>query len=167
MVPDLVGRLGLPGLMTLVAHMQECWLAYLFLASVIWSFNRFFADFVCVFVCVRFCRLYCSGSACCIFGFWYLILLVRFWLTWKMWVYAPISVSPAGWLAGWRSVHMWLKLQGCDFLEHHEYDKCQTLHDGSTHWALTIHTTFSEFDCISRSQQCQTALPENVMYCAD
>ena len=31
----------------------------------------------------------------------------------------------------------------------YEHDKCQTLHDGSTNWALPIHTTFSDYDCIS------------------
>ena len=47
---------------------------------------------------------------------------------------------------------------------HYKYDKCQTLHDGSTHKALPIHTTFSDLDCISRSQQCQTVLTENFMF---
>ena len=28
-----------------------------------------------------------------------------------------------------------------------------TLHDGNTHWALPIDTTFSDLDCISRTQQ--------------
>ena len=46
-------------------------------------------------------------------------------------------------------------------------DKCQTLHDGSTHLALPIHITFSDLDCISRLQQCQTVLTENVMFFSD
>ena len=29
---------------------------------------------------------------------------------------------------------------------------------------LPIHTTFSDLDCSSRSQQCQTALTENFMF---
>ena len=32
---------------------------------------------------------------------------------------------------------------------------CQNLRDGSTHWALPLRTTFSYFDCILRSRQCQ------------
>ena len=37
------------------------------------------------------------------------------------------------------------------FLRHYECDKCQTLNDSSTHWALPIHTTLSDLDCISSS----------------
>ena len=36
--------------------------------------------------------------------------------------------------------------------------------DGTTHWALPVHSTFSDLDHISRSQQCQTILTENLMY---
>ena len=61
----------------------------------------------------------------------------------------------------------WLSICGknlrADFLGHY----CQTLHDGITHWALLIHTTFSDFDCISRAQQCQTVLTENFMFFSD
>ena len=32
--------------------------------------------------------------------------------------------------------------------------------EGSTRRALHIHTTFSDLDCISRSQQCQTVFTE-------
>ena len=42
------------------------------------------------------------------------------------------------------------------FFRHSKYDNCQTLLDGDTYWVLPIHTTFSELDCISRSQQYQT-----------
>ena len=45
-----------------------------------------------------------------------------------------------------------------NFLGRCKYDKCQTLRDGSTHLALPIHTTFSDLDCISRSQECHTVL---------
>ena len=38
------------------------------------------------------------------------------------------------------------KLQHYNFLGHWRYDKCQTLCDRSTHWALPIHTTFSDLD---------------------
>ena len=64
---------------------------------------------------------------------------------------------------------MWVfaKLERCDFLGHCKYDKCQTLHDGSTYWASLIHTTFSDSDCISRLQQCQTVLIENSMFLSD
>ena len=34
------------------------------------------------------------------------------------------------------------KLLCCNFFRHYEYDKCQTLHVGTTHWALPVHTTF-------------------------
>ena len=34
----------------------------------------------------------------------------------------------------------------------------------SIHRALPIHTTFSDLDCISRSQQCQKVLIENVIF---
>ena len=35
----------------------------------------------------------------------------------------------------------------------YKYDKCQTLHDGSTPSALPIHTTFTDLDWTSNSQQ--------------
>ena len=41
-------------------------------------------------------------------------------------------------------------------LRHHKCYICQNLHGGTTHWALAVHTTFSDLDCISRSQQCET-----------
>ena len=40
-----------------------------------------------------------------------------------------------------------------DFVRHHECDQCQTLHDGTTHWALPVQTSFSNLDHISRSRQ--------------
>ena len=67
---------------------------------------------------------------------------------------------------GWPA-HMWQKLLDCDFLRHHKYDKCQTLHDDSIYWGLPIHTTFSGLDCIWRPQQCQTILTENFMFLSD
>ena len=54
----------------------------------------------------------------------------------------------------------------CDFLGHYSLqckikcDKQHTLHAGATHQALPIHTTFSDLEYSSRSQQCQTALTE-------
>ena len=39
-----------------------------------------------------------------------------------------------------------------------KWDKCQTMHGNATHSALHIHFTCSNFDHISRSQQCQTNL---------
>ena len=65
--------------------------------------------------------------------------------------------------AGRPSVRMWQKLQRYNFLGHYTYDNCQTFHDGSIHWALSIHTAFSVLDCISKSQQCETFLSENVL----
>ena len=50
-------------------------------------------------------------------------------------------------------------------LRHYKYyDKCQALCYDSTYWALPIHTTFSDFDYIWRSQQCQTVLTEDFMF---
>ena len=45
-----------------------------------------------------------------------------------------------------------------------EYNQRQFLHDGSTHQALPIHTIFSDLDCITRLQQCQTVSTENFMF---
>ena len=63
-----------------------------------------------------------------------------------------ISVRPAS----QPNIFKWQTLWCCDFLWQYKYLRCQTLHDGSAHWALPSHTTFSDLDCISRSQQCQT-----------
>ena len=35
------------------------------------------------------------------------------------------------------------RLLRCDFHEHYKSDECQILYDGSTHWTLPIHGTFS------------------------
>ena len=77
-----------------------------------------------------------------------------------------VSVVISDGLAGRLIVIMWQK-PNCNFLRHYEYDKCQTFHDGSTHWTLPIYTTFSDLDCIWRSEQCQTVLTENVMFLSD
>ena len=45
-----------------------------------------------------------------------------------------------------------------EFLRHHKCNKCQSLYDGTSYCALPVHYTFSDFDIISRSQQCQTVL---------
>ena len=55
------------------------------------------------------------------------------------------------------------KLKHWDFLRHHKHDEFQTLHDGTTYWALPVHTTCSDRDHISRSHQCWTVLAENVL----
>ena len=41
-------------------------------------------------------------------------------------------------------------------------DQCQTSHNctTATHWALPVHTAFSDLDHISRSQHCRTVLTE-------
>ena len=51
-----------------------------------------------------------------------------------------------------------------NLLGHHECDKCQTLHSGTTHCALPVHTTFSDLDQISWSPQCWTVLYENFVF---
>ena len=72
------------------------------------------------------------------------------WLAWKMWVYVKFSV-----MASLLSICG----KNCSIVifSDTKYEKCQTLHDGSTHWALPI-------PCISRSQRCQTVLTENFMF---
>ena len=55
----------------------------------------------------------------------------------------------------------------CDFFGHYKCDKYQTLHDGSTPWALPILNTFCDLDHISGSQQCQTVLTENFVLFSD
>ena len=53
------------------------------------------------------------------------------------------------------------KLLHWHFHGHHEFDitnKCLTTHDGNTYWRLFTHTTFSDLDFISRSQQFQLKL---------
>ena len=37
----------------------------------------------------------------------------------------------------------------------------------STHYAVPINTPLSDFDSISRSQQCQTIFTENFMFSSD
>ena len=70
-----------------------------------------------------------------------------------------------GQLTGWQSVCKWQKLEHCDFLGQYKY-KCKTFGVGSTPGALPIPTTFSDLDCISRSQ-CQTVLNEDFMFLPD
>ena len=52
-------------------------------------------------------------------------------------------------------------------LQLHSCDKGQSVHDGITHWSVPDPTSFSDLDCISRLQQCQTAVTENVMFLCD
>ena len=58
-------------------------------------------------------------------------------------------------------------LEHGDCVRHHRCDKCQTLDGGTTHWALPVHNSFGDLDHISRSQQYQTVLTENVMFIFD
>ena len=37
------------------------------------------------------------------------------------------------------------------FLWHYKSDKCQTLPDGTTHWAWPVHSTIIDLDHITRS----------------
>ena len=53
-----------------------------------------------------------------------------FWLAWKMWAYVMISVE-----LSWQPASVAQKLQHCNFLRCHKCDKCQTVHDSTTHWA--------------------------------
>ena len=55
----------------------------------------------------------------------------------------------------------------CDFLRYYKHDKCQILHDGSTHCALPVRTTSRDLVGLSRSQQCQTVLTEKLMFLSD
>ena len=64
------------------------------------------------------------------------------------------------------SVRLWQKLKSCNFLGLYNYDKCESLHDGSAYRALLIYTTFSDLVCISRSQQRQTVLIVNNVLCS-
>ena len=70
------------------------------------------------------------------------------------------SVRPAG------SVRMWQKLERSDFLGHCKSDKCQTLHDGTTHWAypfVPLSVTMTVF----QGHSSQTASTENFMFLSD
>ena len=63
-----------------------------------------------------------------------------------------ISVRRAGWLAS--QCLALQNLKGCNFHGQYNSDECQALHDGITHSALPIHTTFNDLEYISRPQQC-------------
>ena len=54
-----------------------------------------------------------------------------------------------------------------DFFRHHKFDHCQTLHEDTSHRALPVHTTYSDLDHVSWSQQCQTVLTENFIILSD
>ena len=45
-----------------------------------------------------------------------------------------------------------------DFLGLRKCDKRQILHDGTAYRALTVHTSFTDLDHMSKLQQCQTFL---------
>ena len=57
---------------------------------------------------------------------------------------------------GWSSDWACQKLLTLGFSQHHKCNKCQTLHDGTTHQALPVHDTFSDLYIIKRSQQCHS-----------
>ena len=66
---------------------------------------------------------------------------------------------PASWVIVWHG-----KTKMLWFLRHYKCNKCQTLHDGITHWVLPVNTTFNDLYHISRSRQCQRVLTENLMF---
>ena len=71
--------------------------------------------------------------------------------------------SPLCWLDGQLILQIGKNFIGVGVLFcrwQNECDKCQTLHDAMS---FTVHTTFSDFDPISRSQQCWTVVAENLM----
>ena len=53
----------------------------------------------------------------------------------KMQAYLMISVKRP-------SVRACQKLWHCNSFEHYRYCKCETVHDGNTRWALSIHNTW-------------------------
>ena len=65
-------------------------------------------------------------------------------------------------LVGWLDVLKMWKLEKKKW--HHEYSKCQTLHDddGTTCWSYPVCITVSGLDHISRSQHCQTVLTDGL-----
>lgn len=75
-----------------------------------------------------------------------------------------ISVRPAGRPA---NIYMRQNLQLCDFHGQYNYDKYQTLHDGTIHSTLPIHTIFSYLDCVLGSQQFRTFLTEYFVFLSD
>ena len=80
------------------------------------------------------------------------------WIVWLGCVFKGDNLHVFGWSNAWA----YQKLKIWDFLKHHRCDKCQIVHDGTTHWALPVHYTFTvlvTFDIISRSWQCRTVLP--------
>ena len=113
---------------------------------------RFSGDQIlgCIYLCFCLLQIFWYGLL-----FWFLFVefinfmtMLCFWLTLQMWVYIMISVRPTCQPAECLYVAKTLTLY---FLGHNKFDKCRTLHDGCTHWALPIHTTFGELDCILNS----------------
>ena len=66
-----------------------------------------------------------------------------FCLAWKMCIW---QVECPAWQTKIKTFN------GASFLGHHRCDKCQTLHDGTIYWAVPVHTTFSDLDHMSKSQ---------------
>ena len=50
------------------------------------------------------------------------------------------------WTDNWLADCMWQKLKRCDFLGHYKYDRCQTLHDGSTQ--SCTHSCHFQWACL-------------------
>ena len=67
-----------------------------------------------------------------------------------MQVYIRLSVGMASMLG---ECMVWQKHSHCNLGGCYNCDECQILHDHTTYWALPMHTTFSDHDYISRSQQ--------------
>ena len=72
-----------------------------------------------------------------------------------------ITVESFSWPATSMAIQVWQKLYSCNFLGGSKCAKCQTWHDFTVSRALSVHTSFSDLDLISRSQQHQTVSTEN------
>ena len=61
-------------------------------------------------------------------------------------------------------VHMEKAFNAEIFPRHYKCDICQTLHDGTSHWAFPVHTTFSDIDHVSKSYPIKQKLHNIVKY---
>ena len=79
-----------------------------------------------------------------------------FWLTWKVWVYVMIHIRQV----------TWLSVCGKDFNVAIFSDVINMINVRLCVMVVLFElcTTFSDLDCILRSQQCQTVLTANVMF---
>ena len=81
-----------------------------------------------------------------------LIPLFKAIVYWRSWVRKLVNISSCfGLVNGCRLVE---DCNGGIFLNT-EYDTCQTLHDGTAHWALPVHTNVKDLDCIYLLEVCQ------------